>query len=311
MAKALDLELERIAADQHSLLTRQQAANGGASGAAIRHRLSTGRLVVHRPGVYRLIGGPVNTRVDLMAAALAIPGSVASVHAAAALVGIPGFEVTKTVTVEGTVLPRWPDVTVHRTLLLPLHHRVVRDHIPCTSVARTIFDLCGTVHARRAERAMDNALARRLVTLPALARVLEDLAEHGRGGTVLMRELLAERPFGYVAPESELEARFVELLNQHGLPQPTRQLNVGDVDAWIGRVDFVYRLQQIVIEVDGREGHSSLLDRTADAARDGRLAASGRVVLRFGWDDVCSRGALVAELIRATLRDRSLILARP
>jgi len=124
-----------------------------------------------------------------------------------------------------------------------------------------------------------------------------------------MRELLAERPFGYVAPESELEARVVELLNQHGLPQPTRQLDVGDSDAWIGRVDFVYREQQIVIELDGREGHSSLSDQLADAKRDCLLVASGRAVLRFGRDDVCFRGALVAEIVRATLWTRAVILA--
>lgn len=156
---------------------------------------------------------------------------------------------------------------------------------------------------------MDNALARRLVTLPALGRVLDDLAEHGRGGTVLMRELLAARPVGYVAPESELEARFMELLDEHGLPQPTRQLDVGDADAWIGRVDFVYRRQQIVIEVDGREGHSSLLDQLADARRDSLLVTSGRAVLRFGWDDVCFRGALVAELVRTKLRARTAVKA--
>ena len=261
--------------------------------------------MVHRPGVYRLVGGPQGPRVDLMAAVLAVPGAVASQQAAAALVGIPGFAVSKMVTVDGTSLPRTPDVRVHRTLLLPRHHCVVRDQIPCTSVARTIFDLCAAVHPRRAERAMDNALARRLVTLPALGRVLDELAEHGRGGTVLMRELLAARPFGYVAPESELEARFVELIDHYGLPQPTRQLDLGDTDAWIGRADFVYRDQQIVIEVDGREGHSSQLDQLADAERDGQLVTLGRVVLRFGWDDVCFRGEMVAGLVRTALCART------
>ena len=46
-------------------------------------------------------------------------------------------------------------------------------------MARTLFDLCGAVQARRAERALDTALARKLVTLPPLWRVLIDLAEHG------------------------------------------------------------------------------------------------------------------------------------
>jgi very-short-patch-repair endonuclease len=39
----------------------------------------------------------------------------------------------------------------------------------------------------------------------------------------------------------------------------------------------------------------------ADAARDGSLDASGRVVLRFTWDDVVRRSGRVAETVRAHL----------
>lgn len=309
MVKELDLEIERLAAGQLSLFTLRQVQALEVSESATRHRLTTGRWIVHRPSIFRLVGGPVTKRVNLMAAVLAVPGSVASHHAAAALHGLPGFQVAPAVTVAGTALPRLRDVEVHRTLLLLDHHQRERDGIPCTSVARTIFDLCGSVHPRRAERALDNSLARRLVTLPALGRVFNDLAEHGRGGTVLMRELLEQRPIGYVAPESELEARFMELLDAFGLPQPTRQLDVGDSDAWIGRVDFVYRNAHLVVEVDGREGHSSLLDQLADADRDQRLDASGRMVLRFGWDDIVHRGRDAAAYLKAVLCDRTAVPA--
>src|SRR5439155_323515 len=71
--------------------------------------------------------------------------------------------------------PRTPDlagVTVHRRrVLLPGHVKIL-DGLPVTSVARTVFDLCGIVHPKRAERALDNCLSRKMVTVPALWRVL-------------------------------------------------------------------------------------------------------------------------------------------
>ena len=42
-------------------------------------------------------------------------------------------------------------------------------------------------------------------------------------------------------PESELEARLVELARCHGLAEPERQVDLGDDDGWIGRVDFLFR----------------------------------------------------------------------
>ena len=115
-----------------------------------------------------------------------------------------------------------------------------------------------------------------------------------------MRRLLDERGGRYVAPESELEARFLGLVRHHGLPAPERQVDVGDVDGWVGRVDFLFR-PAVVVEVDGSLGHTSLLDRAADAERDRRLRASGRAVIRLGWDDVTLSPRTAARTIRAAI----------
>ncbi len=181
---------------------------------------------------------------------------------------------------------------------LPAHHRALVDGIPCTTVARTLFDLCGDVNAARSERALDTAIARKLVTRAQLWRVLIDLAEHGRKGTVLFRTLLEERGPEYVAPESELESRFVELTRRYGLAEPERQVDLGDADGCIGRVDFLFRGARLVVEVDGAEFHDGLVDRRRDEARDARLTAVGWRVLRFRWADVVDRPAAVARAIR-------------
>jgi very-short-patch-repair endonuclease len=144
---------------------------------------------------------------------------------------------------------------------------------------------------------MDTALARKMVTRADLWRVLIDLAEHGRDGTVVFRTLLQERGGDYVAPESELERRFIALARTHGLPEPERQVDLGD-DEWIGRVDFLFRGARIVVEVDGAEFHDGLLDRQRDEQRDARLQAAGWYVLRFRWADIVDRPAAVARSIR-------------
>ena len=155
-----------------------------------------------------------------------------------------------------------------------------------TTLARTLFDLSAVVRTERVARAIDTALARKQVTLIELSRTARDLGARGRRKSTVVRNILIERGEDFVAPASELEHEFVALIETSNLPQPARQVDLGDDDGWIGRVDFVYRDERIVIETDGREHHSSLLDRRVDAERDRRLRASGWTVLRFGWVEV-------------------------
>jgi very-short-patch-repair endonuclease len=189
---------------------------------------------------------------------------------------------------------------LHRTNFLPEHQRRVVDGVPCTSLARTLFDLCGTERLGRAARALDNALAKQWVTIPALWSVLIETKSQGRAGSTVLRALLTERGPSYVPPATELERRFITLVARFGLPTPRRQIDLGNADEWIGRVDFAFPTG-VVVEVDGTENHTSLLDRDADAARDDAFARSGRTVLRFSWFDVTRRPAAVAAAIRAVL----------
>ena len=117
-----------------------------------------------------------------------------------------------------------------------------------------------------------------------------------------MREILGERDAHYVPPASELEALFRELLRAAGLPDPVRQLDVGDGNGWIGRVDFAYPRFGLLIELDGRRFHSALLDRRADARREQRLRAGGWAeVVRFSWFDVVHQPELVVALLHRLL----------
>lgn len=298
-----DEQIEAIATRQRGLFTRAQAASLGFNQKQVEHRLQTRRWVERHHLVYALLGAPRDARTVLLATVLAAqPQAFASHRSAAALHGIPGFSLVAPSHV--TVADHWKRertaAVLHRTLFLPPHHRRVIDSVPCTSLARTLFDLCGTERLGRSARAIDNALARRLVTQAALWSVLTETAARGRAGSRVLRVLLRERGVGYVPPATELERRFVTLTERFGLPRPRRQVDVGDSDQWIGRVDFLFGAR-LVVEVDGVEHHTSFLDRAADAARDAALDVSGRMVMRFTWDDVTRHGARVAAAIRAAL----------
>ncbi len=239
-----------------------------------------------------------------MAAALdAGAGAVVSHQSAARLWRLPGF-VDEEIDVSR---PRRrsrhaTDLAIlHEPRCLPLSHLADRGGIPLTRVARTLFDLAGAVRPGRLERAVDNALSRRLITIVALQRVTSELAEHGRAGSTLMRSLLAQRGVDYVAPESGLEARFLSLLRSGGLPEPVRQLDVGD-DRWVGRVDFAYPDRRLIIEIDSSIHHGSKLDREADRRRDADLAAAGFRVVRITDDQIWSRPRDTVAVVRCALQ---------
>ncbi len=105
------------------------------------------------------------------------------------------------------------------------HHLTVVEGIQVTTVARTVFDLARVLHPVRTERALDNALARNLTSIRSLSDVAAELAEHGRTGSTLMRELLGIRRFTYVPAESGVEARFLEVLEEAGIELPERQVD--------------------------------------------------------------------------------------
>ncbi len=255
------------------------------------------------PRVLRLVGSVATFEQRCMAATLdAGPRAAVSHHAAVRLWQLPGFvgdEIHTSRPRGGTRRPT--DLSVlHEPRALPVSHLTARDAIPLTTAARTVFDLAGAVHPGRLERALDNALARRLTTIAALERITADLAKHGRPGSTLMRTLLAERGAGYVAPDSGLEGRFLWLLRSNGLPEPERQVDVGG-DRWVGRVDFAYRDRRLLIEIDSDIHHTTKLDREADCRRDTELTAAGFRVVRITDGQVWFRPREAVGAVRRAL----------
>lgn len=300
--------MEAVARRQHGLITRRQAYDAGLSPAAIRHLTTCGRWRRVTYGVYRLEGSPTTDRQRLLGAILACRApAFACRTTAAALHGLPGFTPTpfhivttlgRTTTITG--------VTPHRSKALDPMRQTTLDGIPATTISRTLFDLCGCVPFARAERAIDHALARRLVSVDALGGLFAALARRGRLGSAGMRAMLEARGCGPEGQaESELERRFGHLVAEAGIPPPEVQVDLGAVDGWIGRVDAYFREARLVVELDGTEHHTSLSDRRADAQRDAALREAGFDVLRLTWNEVVGHPANAIARLRAALQLRT------
>lgn len=289
---------------QHGVMSRAQVRGLGASRDALHSRLRSPGWVTVSPRVLKLAGSPPTFRQRCMAAALdAGRGAAVSHVAGAALWGLPGFDTEDLhVSRSRTATSRTSRLaTVHEPRLLPDHHRTLIEGIPVTTVARTVFDLAGFLHPLRTERALDNALPRRLVDLETVRAVAIELLEHGRTGSALMRQLLSDRGAGYIPPASGLEARFFALLVEAGMELPDRQVDVGG-EAWTGRVDFLYRRARLVVEIDSDVHHTAKLDIESDRRRDEALRVGGFHVLRITEQQVWQRPHEAVALVRAALR---------
>lgn len=231
------------------------------------------------------------------------PAAAASHRSAAALLGIPGFQ--RDILEVTTPRPRRhrgeKDAVVHRWRRFPPHHLTVVNGVVTTNCARTLIDLAGAIHPARVERALDNCLARGLVTLEAVRTVFEEMRSRGRKGIALMRRLLAARSDDYVATESDLERLFLKVVRDAGLPEPVKQVDAGG-DRWIGRLDFRFPDTTLIAEIDGRSYHTALLDLEADQARDAALIAAGWRPMRIRANRLREEPRRVVADLRGALR---------
>ncbi|MGH9117156.1 MAG: DUF559 domain-containing protein [Acidimicrobiales bacterium] len=266
-------------------------------------------------GVFHLRDHPVTWHTRLWIALLEAGGHAAvSRRAAAQLLGLPGewrdpVDITKR---QG----KHHHVTqgrLHESSWLPPEHVTTIDGLPCTTLARTLFDLAGdpqrwerqseaglAIHEKRIRRLMNHALRQQGLTIDKQAAVLAVLGKRGRPGTALIRRLLEEFGPDYQPTESGLEDLFLSVVAAGGLEVPVKQVTLGE-DRAIGRVDFVYREARLVIEVDSGF-HDGPDDRQADRWRDNDLHAAGWRVIRIRYRDLVREPDRVVEVIRRALR---------
>ena len=152
------------------------------------------------------------------------------------------------------------------------------DGIPVTKSARTLLDLATVEPEYVVERCLEDALRRRLVSLPFLERWLDDpRRKRHRGEPVLQRLVEARATVGVT--DSPLETQVLKLLREAGLPIPMLQYEVRDGDRFVARPDFAYPAKRVAIEADSFRYHDGRPAFDHDRARINELQALGWLVL--------------------------------
>jgi very-short-patch-repair endonuclease len=292
--------LSRLAERQWGVVARWQLERCGISAATISRWTASGRLHRIYPGVYAVGHGALCTEGRLLAAILyAGPGAALS-HA--------------TATSWWELLPYLPttfDVTSPRRRRsldrVRVHHRtsverVLHRGLPVTPVPRTLLDFASVAPLERVRKVVAQADFQRRIDLDALDRVMGV----GRAGSAKLKRALSLHRPEYARTLSPAEDLLLDLCRRHRIRFPEVNVAIGPYT-----VDALWRDAQLIVEVDGGDGHSTRAQMERDRERDLYLRSAGYSVLRYTWRQVsAARRAVAADLRRALTGARGIRVGR-
>ena len=288
---SVDEATAHLAAAQHAVFGLAQVTDFGVTARAIQLRAAARRLHRIHQGVYSLVPRELLTRRGhWMAAVLACgPRAVLSHRSAAALHGLRDTAQRRIeVTVPRRSSRERAGIQVHRATNLTAADITIVDNIPCTSVARTLFDLGEVIARRPLERAFDQSEVLELFDL----RAIEDQLDRNptRPGARAVTQLLEEHYIGSTPTQSELEEAFYALCRSYGvrMPEVSQWVDLADGEPMIW-ADFVWRAQRVIVETDGPRFHGTHQARQRDPRRDQRATVAGWRPIRTPWRQVMRR----------------------
>ncbi|MEU4236596.1 DUF559 domain-containing protein [Actinoplanes sp. NPDC026619] len=298
--------LEWAIFDQAAVLTTAQAGRYLKPG-TVRGHLGQRRWRRICRGVLLAENGRLTRDQQLWVAVLAagpdarLAGSAAATEGG--VHGLPAEPIDVLVPAErkrSVVLPRLPpdmaEVRVHRTALLPEHHRRT-GRPPRTTVARAVID--AAAWARGDHEARDliaRAHQQGRVTAEELRAVLDlfpRIRRHRLIGTAIADAA------GGAAALSEID--LIALCRKHRIPAPELQTRRTDASGRTRFVDAHWPDARLLVEVDGSH-HMQVVHWEADMLRQNEIWISGDRILRFPATLVRSSPLAVAAQIRAALQ---------
>ena len=250
------------------------------------------------PRVYLAGPGPLTERGHL-AAPLLWAGDDAVLAGAAALwlwgcldaTAAPGVP---DILVAGRHVASRPEVRVHRVPRLDARDVRIRHGLPVTAPALALHDYARTATDDRVAGALSAARLSGLTSDQELADVLD--RHQRRPGTARLRRVLATEQ-GTAVTRSEAERRFLRLVADADLPRPEVNVVVAGLE-----VDFLWREQGLVVEVDGYRyplRPPQIVEH--DRLRDQRLTAAGLRVMRVTWHQLTRTPLAVAARVALAL----------
>lgn len=269
--QVVERAIARIAGGQENVISREQLLGAGLGRGALAHRIKAGTMQRLHTNVYLLGAAPPTPMARAWAAALACGAdAVVSHRSAACLFGLLpdlGGDIDVTVVARS----QWPrsGIRIHRVAKLTRQDVTNLNGLRTTTIARTICDVAATESATDTTIAFQEALYRRVVTIPGLEAVLA--REPTRRGSPAVRSLIDEPRL----TRSEKERLTLKLIKAAQLPPPATNVRPHGF-----LVDMFWPSERLVLEFDGWRGHGHRLAFERDRKRDQILLAAGLRVLR-------------------------------
>ncbi|HET8956108.1 MAG TPA: type IV toxin-antitoxin system AbiEi family antitoxin domain-containing protein [Solirubrobacterales bacterium] len=273
-----DIRLGEIAARQHGVVSLRQLEELGLGRYAVAKRAKKGRLHRIHQGVYTVGHKGLSWHGRWMAAVLACgEGAVLSHGSAAAL-----WNLLKPT--EGPIHVSTPS-TSGRSRRRGIHvHRTPSLRTPSLTEPSPSPSYLPEAGGRRGRLLSPNVTYRANIPTTTVERSIEDLRASSLIPPHLIRRAIRQAELkGYRLgnvetnrTRSDLEALFLALLEHYGLPRPEVNVRLG---RW--EVDFLWRVERLVVETDFWGYHRGSVAFHADLERDLDLRAAGYAVRRF------------------------------
>jgi hypothetical protein len=162
--------------------------------------------------------------------------------------------------------------------------------LPTTTLEQALLDFAAVARPERIRHVLANADYHKVLDIPAL----QVIAGNGRPGSTKLRNALQRHEPKLAYTRSWLERAFLPLCERAGVPLPD------DVNVYVEGVlvDAVWWERKLVVELDGRENHSSWAQIQEDRSKELRLRAARFDVVRYGTRQLEEESALVEQDLR-------------
>jgi len=295
--------LPKLAAAQHGVIARAQLRGLGMRDDAIDHAVRAGRLHRVFRGVYAVGHQNIGERGRLRAVTLACGAeAVISHRSAGALLGLLDRGPVVIDVIAGGDRGRHIDGIRFHRVRPPRRDEVgTVAGIPCTSPARTLVDLAGTVGDWTLRSCFERAAQKKHLDIPAI----EASMDPGRRGNRSLRALIdAWRKAAPVAKQgrlkSPLEAKVLPLLLARNHPAPLLNAPVEIAEGRI-EVDFLWPEHRFALEADSRDFHATPIAFERDRWRDRELLRAGYATLRVTHRQAEREAPAIADTIASRL----------
>jgi predicted transcriptional regulator of viral defense system len=273
-----------LAERQFGVVSLAQLRALGFGPRAVQQRASAGRLRRLHRAVYAVGHGVLRREGRRLAAVLACgEGAVLSHRSAVAQWGLLA---TQAAVIDVTA-PRGrhgaQGIRLHRSRSLDARDTTTHEGIPITEVPRTLLDLAATVPPHHLERALAQAQRLQLYDHRAITDLIA--SSNGHRGTGALADATSREDPKWT--RSELEAWFLSLVREAGLPEPlvNESLTAPDHPPLVPDSDFYWPTHHLIVELDGWDTHRTRAAFEQDRRRDAALTAAGWRVVRFTWHE--------------------------